>query len=72
MEDERGLILEGKGKLVVGTRMKGQQTRNRRVDKQEHGSLTTDDGGRGRKQGWMVQAEVGYMPQDLTATPGNS
>ena len=39
MEDERGLILEGKGELVVGTRMKGQQTRNRRrMDKQEHGA----------------------------------
>ena len=35
-------------------------------------TITTDDGGRGRKQGWMVQAEVRYMPQDLTATPGNS
>ncbi len=30
MEDERGLNLEGKGELVVGTRMKGQQTRRNR------------------------------------------
>ena len=52
MEDERGLILEGKGELVVGHKNERPADAEPKEDGQAGTwSLTTDDGGRGRKQG---------------------